>query len=257
MNVLRIFNVYYYLIIIIVVVVKSSISVKLSSSLLRLKSINDLSIIRGKTDGLLPSINKGNDAIQHGLQVVQRLQLQLDRSDGRPASITIGNIASKYSMLISSVLRTVIEDKDTKLWTTVLGPLEYVGFRIKEMIQQENSNYVIDFPLLIKKMKKILLDISSNDEDPMLNKKDDISADEIKNLSVLLSQVALRYALNYDQLQEGSQKLGIKIMCDDQLLPIDLIEAVLSLDFDIPYRTEQSIIDINLQDICTWRERNQ
>ena len=129
--------------------------------------------------------------------------------------------------------------------------------RIKEMIKQENTNYVIDFPLLITKMKKILLDISSIDEDPMLNNKDNISAEEIKNFSVLLTQVAIRYALNYDLLQEGSQKLDIKIVCDDQLITIDVVEAILSLDFDIPYRIEQSSIDINLQDICTWREQNQ
>lgn len=249
-------NVFYLITIVLIFIIQSCITMKLSSSLLRLKSINDLSIIRGKIDGEI-TINKGSDAIQNGLQVVQRLQLQLDRSDGRPASISIGNIASKYSMLISSVLRTVIEDRDTKLWTTVLGPLEYVGFRIKEMIKQENTNYVIDFPLLITKMKKILLDISSNDEDPLLNSKDNISAEEIKNLSVLLTQVALRYALNYDLLQEGSQKLDIKIVCDDQLIPIDVVEAILSLDFDIPYRIEQSSIDINLQDICIWREQNQ
>jgi hypothetical protein len=225
---------------------------------LRLKSLNELSIQRGLSTGTIIT-EKGDAAITNGLQQVQRLQLQLDRSDGRPASITIGNIASKYSMLISSCLRTVIEDDEKKAWLAVLGPLDYVGYRVHELIKQDD-NYIVDYSLMITKMKRILLDISSNEEDPLLNNKDAASAEEIKDLAILLSRIVLRYGLYFDQLHDGSKPLGIKILCDDQLLSVSIVGAILSLDFEIPYTintsTAISCIDISLQDINIWKQRN-
>lgn len=230
----------------------------ISSPLLKLKSINELSILRGKSIGDITT-EKGIDAINNGLQGVQRIQLQLDRSDGRPASITIGNIANKYNILISSVLRTVLEDEEKKnIWLSILGPLEYVGFRINDMIKQDQVS-ILDLKILILKMKRMLLDISSNDEDPLYNNKDISSSEEMKNLSVLLARIALRYSFFYDKLNEQvSSPLGIQILCDDMLLTTDIMELILSLDFDIAYSTnlQASSIDIRKQDVCDWKVKN-
>jgi len=230
----------------------------LSPSLLKIKSLKELAIIRKiieSNDNDLIS-EKGFNAVQNGLSAVQRIQLQLDRSDGRPASITTGFIANKYSMLISSCLRTQIEDNDKKTWLAVLGPLEYVGFRMKDIIKSENS-YILDSPLMITKMKQILLDITSSDEDPIMNKKDEASAEEIRNLSVLLARCALRYTIYIDQFEESKKQLDIKMIYND-FLTSEIFEAILTLDFKIPYIINQSSSTINIkyQDISNWKENN-
>ena len=229
----------------------------LSPSLLKIKSLKELAIIR-KTieynqDELLSE--KGSNAIQNGLAGVQRIQLQLDRSDGRPASITTGFIANKYSMLISSSLRTEIENYDKKSWLAVLGPLEYVGYKMRDVITIDDS-CILDFPLMISKMKQILLDITSSDEDPIVNKKDENSAQEIINLTTLLARIALRYTINIDQFEESKKHLDLKMIYND-LLTSEIIEAILSLDFKIPYVINQSssTVEVKYQDISNWKEK--
>jgi len=231
----------------------------LSPSLLKIKSLKELAIIRKIIESNENDLisEKGFNAIQNGLSAVQRIQLQLDRSDGRPASITTGFIANKYSMLISSCLRTQIEDNDKKTWLAVLGPLEYVGFRMKDIIKSENS-YILDSPLMITKMKQILLDITSSDEDPIMNKKDEASAEEIRNLSVLLARCALRYTIYIDQFEESKKQLDIKMIYND-FLTSEIFEAILTLDLKIPYIINQSSSTINIkyQDISNWKENNK
>lgn len=230
----------------------------LSPSLLKIKNLKELAIIRNQielNENEIILCEKGLNAIQNGLNGVQRIQLQLDRSDGRPASITTGFIANKYSMLISSSLRTELEDNDKKSWLAVLGPLEYVGFKMKDIIKIDN-NYILDSSLMIKKMKQILLDITSLDEDPLINKKDEVSAEDIRNLSVLLSRIAIRYTL-IDQFEE-SKNLDMKIIYND-LLTSEIIEAILSLDIQIPYilnQSSSSSIDLKYQDILNWKKNN-
>ena len=249
-------TVFIFLVLLVVTQMCITSSIKLpSSSLLRLKSINDLAISRGICTGTILS-DKGDEAIKIGLQQVQRLQLQLDRSDGRPASITVGSIANKYSMLISSCLRPVIED-DENAWLAALGPLEYVGFRIHDFIKEEEDVYIVDYSLMVTKMKRILLDISSNEEDPMHNKKDDKSAEDIKDLSINLARIVLRYAFYIEKLH-SKPSLGITIVCDEKLLSTEIMETILSLDFYIPYTIYTSsslLIDIKLHDIEQWKSR--
>jgi hypothetical protein len=100
---------------------------------------------------------KGRSKVEQSIQIIQRLQLQLDRSDGRP-DFTPDVLAEKYYDFLSTCLRT-----EGAAWTATLGPMEYVGLRMKDCIQVANAEgqnlRSLDVSKLCDTSAKILLDM--------------------------------------------------------------------------------------------------
>ena len=77
--------------------------------------------------------SSGRDAVGEGIKATQRLQLQLDRSDGR-SDLTSDHVADKYCSFLSTCLRT-----EGGAWTVPLGPLDYVGFKMQNHLSVDSA----------------------------------------------------------------------------------------------------------------------
>merc|ERR1711916_99460 len=84
-----------------------------------------------------------------------RLQLQLDRSDGR-TDITPEMISNIYFDFMSTCLRT-----EGGAWVAPLGPLQYVGFFLENFIRVEETRRSIDVAAIADRMGQVLIDAPS------------------------------------------------------------------------------------------------
>ena len=98
---------------------------------------------------------KGRTQVENAIKNIQRLQLQLDRSDGRP-DFTPDVLASKYYDFISTCLRT-----GGGAWTATLGPMEYIGLKMQNHVTSADAIRTVDVVKLSESMGKVLIDLPS------------------------------------------------------------------------------------------------
>jgi hypothetical protein len=142
----------------------------------------------------------GRDSVQASLKSIQRLMLQMDRSDGRP-DLPSGLLASKHYDFVSTCLRS-----KGGAWTAVLGPMEYVGLRVADhVVDREVGGQVIRIvkvASLCAAMSACLLDLDLKEADSS-NRALKLSSDNVANildLGLALTRVAIRYAILKEDL---------------------------------------------------------
>lgn len=142
----------------------------------------------------------GRESVQTALKNIQRLMLQMDRSDGRP-DYSPGMLASRYYDFVGTCLRS-----QGGAWTAVLGPLEYVGLKIGDhVIDREISGQTIrmvNVVSLCAGMSACLLDLNLQEADAA-NRALKLSRDSVVNvldLGLALTRVAVRYAILKEDL---------------------------------------------------------
>jgi hypothetical protein len=183
----------------------------------------------------------GREAVGEGVKATQRLQLQLDRSDGR-SDMTSDLVAEKYCNFISICLRS-----EGGAWTVPLGPLEYVGFKMQKHISAEvgKEMRVINLDSMFKQMSSCLIDFPT---DPAkvspIFRVDGEPKRKTLDLSLALVRLACRCALLSDQLEgrptPGPFALALQTASTSATaLPIDTLQELLRLDLGF----EQQVID--------------
>lgn len=142
----------------------------------------------------------GRESVQTALKTIQRLMLQLDRSDGRP-DYSPGLLASRYYDFVGTCLRS-----QGGAWTAVLGPLEYVGLRIGDhVVDRQISGQTVRMVNVISlcaAMSACLLDLNLQEADAA-NRALKLSRDNVVNildLGLALTRVAVRYAILKEDL---------------------------------------------------------
>ena len=144
--------------------------------------------------------SKGRESVQTALKSIQRLMLQLDRSDGRP-DFSPGLLASRYYEFVGTCLRS-----KGGAWTAVLGPLEYVGLKIGDhVVDLQISGETIRMVYVVSlcaAMSACLLDLNLQEADTA-NRALKLSGDSVVNildLGLALTRVAVRYAILKEDL---------------------------------------------------------
>jgi len=170
---------------------------------------------------------QGREAVGDQIKTIQRLQLQLDRSDGR-SDLTSDFVADKYFDFLSACLRT-----EGGAWTATLGPMEYVGLKISQHIswsikeeegqqQQQDesakippSTKVLSLPALLKQMGNCLIDLPSDPSKAPASLRVEAAQLRLQDLSISLTRIACRYALLQEQLQgeAGGGSFGLALAC--------------------------------------------
>lgn len=144
---------------------------------------------------------KGREHVEAAVKSIQRLTLQLDRSDGR-ADFTPDVLASKYYDFVSTCLRT-----GGSAWTAVLGPIEYVGLKLDKFLTSVEVGgeeiRVVNIGDMCYSMCSCLIDLNLKDKSAIeyLSKCDDTQVGKILDLSLALTRVALRYAVFKERLE--------------------------------------------------------
>ena len=156
-------------------------------------------------NGLSPLIEgqRGRPCVEEGIKKVQRLQLQLDRSDGR-SDITPEMISNIYYDLMSTCLRT-----EGGAWVAPLGPLQYVGFVMDNFITiADETSRIIDVDTLSKRMGQVLIDAPSpSDTSPdaqatITRLTEDIEAKTaLQDFLLSLLRTTVRFAALREQLE--------------------------------------------------------
>lgn len=173
--------------------------------------------------------NRGRDAVQAQIQAIQRLVIQLDRSDGR-SDIGSDILAQKYYDFLCTCLRS-----DGPAWTASLGPLEYIGMRLKDFITEKQVTdqviRVIDMAGICQKMGSCMLDLNVKDRSAMetLDRMTQDKLQSILDLSLAMTRLSIRYAIFKEQLETENPKevadipfQGIEIlMTNDFVSPLD------------------------------------
>lgn len=143
----------------------------------------------------------GPESVQKALQIVQRLILQLDRSDKR-ADLGPEVLANRFNSFFSTCLQL-----SGSSWTATLGPLEYVGVKLSDYLSEAVVNderiRIADITGLCKRSASCLLDLDISEESCLstLARLSPSSQDSILDLSMSLSRILLRYAIFRDQLE--------------------------------------------------------
>lgn len=152
----------------------------------------------------------GRESVQTALKSIQRLMLQLDRSDGRP-DFSPGLLASRYYDFVGTCLRS-----KGGAWTAVLGPLEYVGLRIGDHVVDLQISgetiRMVNVVSLCAAMSACLLDLNLKEADAA-NRALKLSGDNVVNildLGLALTRVAVRYAILKEDLtsHESTDRSG-------------------------------------------------
>lgn len=191
-------------------------------------------------------VKKDRPQIEACVKNIQRLQLQLDRSDGR-SDITSDIIADKYFEFCSTCLRT-----DGGAWVAPLGPLQYVGFFMSKQIDSTTnpSTRIISLKGILTSMAQVLIDLPLNQESPNLEKGE--ANAKIIDLGLSLVRIAIRFAIFQETLEgkppifdknsipeEGTDNFpfDIKIDCDLNngipkagQIPLNDLDLTLQLD---------------------------
>ena len=183
---------------------------------------------------------EGRAAVGDQIKAIQRLQLQLDRSDAR-TDLTSDLVADKYFQFLSTCLRT-----PGGAWTAGLGPMEYVGLDIKQHISwssvtRQPPTRILSLPSLLGKMCSCLIDVPSDSSKIPAALRVEAASNKLQDLSLALTRVACRYALLKEQLEEGKSAevafaLAVEIPGDDETSsvvapPLAAILEVIRLDF--------------------------
>ncbi|KAJ1399594.1 hypothetical protein B484DRAFT_458303 [Ochromonadaceae sp. CCMP2298] len=143
----------------------------------------------------------GREAVGESIATIQRLMLQLDRSDGRP-DIKPDLLALKFNNFLGTCLRT-----EGAAWTAALGPLEYVGVRMDQHVSDvdlgDQRIRIIDTTSLCTSMCKCLIDLDLDAPDSVkkIAAMDDEQLRNVLDLSMALTRLALRYAISKEQLE--------------------------------------------------------
>lgn len=189
--------------------------------------------------GLSPAIEekKGRPCVEDGIKKVQRLQLQLDRSDGR-TDITPDKISDTYYTLLSICLRT-----EGGAWVAPLGPLQYVGFLIENFISVDGASRTIDVSALAMRMGQVLIDAPSpgDTSSPEATRlMEDIGAKlAVQDCLICLLRIAVRFAALKEQLEgvpPPSEDFSVSLSWPEApsavcSLEKDDVQFVLSCDF--------------------------
>ena len=151
-------------------------------------------------------------------------------------------VASKFDDFLSTCLRT-----PGAAWTAVLGPSEYLGikitsFRIVDTVS--SSILIVDIPNISKVVATRLLDMPANDiERSKIIMTSDLDRNALWSLSLMVSQVAIRYALLEHELNGSSApetviptlRLFYTLYCDIEQIsttcpPDYIVESLFSID---------------------------
>jgi len=170
---------------------------------------------------------KGRESIDALVKSIQRLQLQLDRSDGR-SDITSDVIADKYYEFLSACLRT-----EGGAWVVPFGPLQYVGYFIDKYVDTSSTaRRVIDVGGLITRMNQVLIDADDKTNKACLH---------VQDLTISLVRLAVRFSI-FKEILEGQPvfdkettnfPFDICIDCSamDNGVPIADLDVIMQLDF--------------------------
>lgn len=220
---------------------------------------------------------EGREKVGDQIKVIQRLQLQLDRSDAR-SDLTSDLVADKYFQFLSTCLRT-----PGGAWTAGLGPMEYVGLGIKQHIswsvQHQPPTRILSLPSLLGKMCSCLIDVPSDSSKIPAALRVEAASNKLQDLSLALTRVACRYALLKEQLEEGKSAeeafaLALEIPGGDETPsvvapPLAAILEVMRLDFGFtppPILEDKEGDNIDKQrllliagkeETCLWIKANQ
>lgn len=147
--------------------------------------------------------SSGRSCVEENMKKVQRLQLQLDRSDGR-SDITPGMIATTYFEFLSTCLRT-----EGGAWVAPLGPLQYVGFVIDQHISVHEEERVVNVETMAERMGRVLIDLPADNDSSPEAKKTHAALDDgklqqvvIQDCLICLVRTAVRFAI-YKETLEG------------------------------------------------------
>lgn len=144
---------------------------------------------------------RGREAVQSATQTIQRLIIQLDRSDGR-SDMTSEVLANKFYDFLSTCLRS-----DGLGWTAALGPMEYIGMKLTNYVTEVSVNderiRVVDVAGICNKMCTCMIDLDLNEASSItkISKFTQQNKECVLDLSLSLTRLALRYALYKDQLE--------------------------------------------------------
>lgn len=229
-------------------------------SLIELKYQNRLIADSSIPSEVLQSINTNKDrqAVGDSVKSIQRLQLQLDRSDGRP-DFTSDVLAEKYFHFLSTCLRT-----EGGAWTVTLGPMDYVGLKMKQHISKSSTPKpcrTINLKTLYDQMSSCLIDLPTDRSkiSPSLLLPDPQA--RIVDLSLTLTRIACRCALLSDQLEENSVSEEFELAINYCTHPVsagmhDLLE-MLQLDFGfIPAKNDDHVLRIDSESVGSWIAHN-
>ena len=195
-------------------------------------------------DLLISFGEQGRSAVGEQIKSIQRLQLQLDRSDGR-SDLTSDLVADKYLRFLSVCLRT-----EGGAWAATLGPMEYVGLQITRHVSWSSAQHrpptrTINLPALLTDMGNCLIDLPSDSSKVPALLRLEAAQRRLQDLSLSLTRVACRSALLQEQLLATTvpERFALAIECpaDGAHLawpPKSFIEEMLRLDFGfepVPY----------------------
>lgn len=221
---------------------------------------------------------KGREAVAEAGKAIQRLQLMLDRSDGRP-DMTSDMLAEKYSAFLSTCLRT-----PGGAWTASLGPMDYVGVKLDQHVttttttgagagagakQRPGSGGAVvkelDLKSLFRQMASCLIDLDVSAPVPAALQAEEAHR-KVLDLSLAMVRVATRYAILADQLVvPGSDQpvdpFSFRLMTRGdvgayEMLSLDALRTTMRLDFK--FHTDVSSdgmsLEVKSKDVQTWRE---
>jgi len=206
---------------------------------------------------------QGRTAVSDRIKAIQRLQLQLDRSDGR-SDMTSDLVADKYLSFLSTCLRT-----EGGAWTATLGPMEYVGLQISRHVswssaQRRPPTRIINLPALLIDMGNCLIDLPSDSTKVPAPLRLEAAQRRLQDLSLALTRVVCRYALLQEQLLATTvpEKFALAIECpaDGAHLawpPKSCIDAMLRLDFGFePVTYGEDTLLVGAEETNKWISSN-
>lgn len=183
---------------------------------------------------------KGRDSIDTLVKGIQRLQLQLDRSDGR-SDITSDIIADKYYSFLSTCLRT-----EGGAWVAPLGPLQYVGYFIDKYVDTTGSaeRRVIDVSGLISRMNQVLIDLPSDEAGQRIIAADASKQAHIQDLVISLIRLAVRFSI-FKEILEGQPAVISKEATSGANFPFDVCIDCSTLD-NVPSVCRLPVTDLDI-----------
>ena len=213
-------------------------------------------------NGLIPLIEekKGRPCVDEAMKKVQRLQLQLDRSDGR-TDITPDMISNIYFDFMSTCLRT-----EGGAWVAPLGPLQYVGFFLENFITVEETRRSIDVAAIADRMGQVLIDAPSLSDESLdaqatiTRLTEDVEAKlAIQDFLLTLLRTAVRFASLKDEL-EGTppvRDFSIALLWPDEsshLCSLEKLDVCFALSCDFGECDDNMIISEVA--VKRWIEKN-
>ena len=230
---------------------------------------NKLTSAEVPADRLTEYSVKGREAVGEQIKTIQRLQLQLDRSDGRP-DFTSDILADKYYKFLSTCLRT-----EGGAWTATIGPMEYVGLRLGQHVGwssalRQPKTRTLSLPSLVAQMSSCLIDLPTDDSKVSPRLRTEAAQQSLQDLSLALTRIACRYALLKEQLEGGggaesaepfALALEYPAVADASVAMPALadIEAALSLDLQCTPAIEArgSWLVVGVEDAGAWINANK